>query len=276
MSQRNAFVFASYLALSTACAWAQNDNKNDEPPPGIAAGFMVKGAYGANPWRITAFDNLPLSLRTVNYGNVPYGGGGTYIFAQDQLKLHSGVIMIPLELGPTLNFKNRVELAAGGAITIAGDQSNRMQIGCYCEGSTVTYAEFNATPVRIGGFGEAAVRIKGPAWFTAEASSFPIWSNIKLRQAFSAYNSDDTLLNKHFGNYRVPITVLAGLKFCIECNREGRMMFGFSGGFAYWQNHVDSEFSDVRYPYNQRHLIVQGFIEYNAIFRRKGKKADKH
>jgi hypothetical protein len=232
---------------------------------------MVRGAYGPNPWRNTAFSNFPLSLRTVNYGNVPYGGGGTYVFAQDQLKLHSGVIMIPLELGPTLNFKNRVELAAGGAITIENNKSNRMQIGCYCVGDTVTYIEFLSTPVRIGGFGETAVRLKGPTWFTAEASSFPIWSNITVRQAFSAYNSDDTLLKKHFGNYRIPITVLAGLKFCGDCSDEGRAMFGFSAGFAYWQNHVDSEFPNVQYPHNQRHLIIQAFIEYNAIFARKAK-----
>jgi hypothetical protein len=271
MCKQNALLLLFCLALSAVLVQAQDDKENDKPPTGVTTGFMIKGAYGPNPWRNTAFSNLPLSFRTVDYGSVPYGGGGTYIFTQDQLKLHLGIIMLPLELGPTLNFGNRIEIAAGGAVTIDNNNSNRMQIGCYCVGSTVTYIEFLSTPVRVGGFGEVAVRLKGPAWFTAEASSSPFWSNITVRQAFSAYNSDDTLLKTHFASYRVPVTVLAGLKFCGDCNRGGRSMFGFSAGFGYWQNRVDSEFVGVQYPQNQRHLIIQGFLEYNAIFARKAK-----
>ncbi|MFZ0774670.1 MAG: hypothetical protein WCA49_14700 [Candidatus Sulfotelmatobacter sp.] len=259
------------LGFSVSVILAQETTQDENPSQSLVWGFMIKGAYAPNPWRTTTFGNLPVSLRTVNYGNTPYAPTGSYTFDQSQLKLHSGALIIPVELGPAFNFGRHLELAAGGTIVFDNNLSNSMQIGCYCEGSTVTYEKFLTTPVRIGGFGEIATHVKGKTWLTAEASSSPIWSNIVLKQAFSAYNTEYVLLKQQVGNYRVPLTVLAGVKFCGDCDRENRYMYGFSAGFAYWQNHFNSEFSGVVYPHGQRFLVIQGFLEYQAIFARKKK-----
>ena len=126
--------FVLLFCLSTSVAALAQDvpGEDESPPVGITTGFMIKGGYAANPWRSTIFSNLPASLRTVNYGNTPYAPLEPYTFTQDQLKLHSEALMLPIELGPTLNIGNRIELAGGGAATIDNDYSNRMQLGCYC------------------------------------------------------------------------------------------------------------------------------------------------
>jgi hypothetical protein len=271
MSRKKVFFAILCFVFSEVCALAQTNQEEKERLTNIVPGFMFKLGSAPNPWRTTLFSNLPESIRTVNYGNVPYGGGGSYTFAQDQLKLHLGGEIFPIELGPTLNFRDHLEFAAGGIVTFERNRSNQMQIGCYCAGSTVTFITFNPTSVHIGAFGEASVRIKGPVWFMAEASSSPIWSNIFVRQAFSAYNSNDTLLKEHFGNFRIPLTVLAGLKFCVACYKEWHAMAGVSVGYGYWQNHVDLKFPDVQYPHNQRHLLIQAFIEHSFFFGKKKK-----
>lgn len=260
-------VAISILLAALPVAKAQ-DNQDDQPgsPSGITFGVKLKGGYAPDPWRVTEFNNLPASVTTVNYGD-----GDTYMFSQTQLKLHPAEYMLPFEFGPTISLGNRFDLAAGGQAIVAGDVSNKMQIGCYCVGSTVTYIQFVTTPVRIGMFGDASMRIKGPVWFTVGASTSPIWSNISVRQAFSAYNQESTLLKEHFGNYRVPVTVSAGMKFCGDCTKGGRGMYGFSVGIADWQNHVDAAFPGVEYPRYQHFLVVEFFLEGQTFFSKKGK-----
>lgn len=259
------------LFLALPFAWAQDSQKNDqspvEQPTGVAFGVALRLGYSSNPVGTTAFSSIPESLRTVNYGS-----GETYTFSQDQLNLHPGLMMIPIEFGPSIIFGNRFALAFGGLATVTDDTSNRMQIGCYCVGSTVTYIQLRTTPVRIGGFGEVSVRIKGRTWFTAEASSTPVWSNIVLRQGYSEYGGDKTLLQEQIANYRTPLTALAGLKFCIDCGKDAQAMLGFSAGVAYWQNHVNSTFAGIQYPPSQQFLVFEGFIEYNNFFKIKRKK----
>ncbi|MGD0976898.1 MAG: hypothetical protein ABR875_01210 [Minisyncoccia bacterium] len=250
------------FCLLAPVAWAQNAQQNDKPH-GVILGFKFKGGYAPNPWRITSYSNFPEVLRTVQYPS-----GYLSIYAIDRIKLHSGMIMIPGEFGPTLNFGNRLELAAGGMIIFNGDHSNEVQYGCYCIGSTVTYFELKSSPVRLGAFGETSVRLGGRFWLTSEAyTSFPFWMNVSLRQGYSEYGGDETLLKKQVAYYRVPMTLLGGFKICVsDCDtKEGRGMLGFSGGLAFRRNYADANIVGLQYPSNQQLPIIQVFLEYNFL-----------
>lgn len=268
MKRLQSVVTATLLAvfvLFSAQTCVGQSKKVPDQPQGVTFGVKIKGGYMPSFWRITQFTNIPENLRTVNYSD-----GSSYTFDQTQMKVHTGWL-VPVNVGPSVSFENFLELSGGGSVAYNGNTSNNMQLGCYCVGSTVTYIEMRETPVMIGGFGDLSLRLKKKIWFTAEASSYPVWGNIRLRQGFSAYGGDQTILAENIGNYRVPLMLLGGLKFCGECDGEWRGSFGFRAGVAFWQNHINQNIVGMGYPAFQQMLMIESFLDADSFFHKKKK-----
>jgi hypothetical protein len=257
------------LALSTP-VWAQDK----DPPPSqspIVFGVKIEGGYAPNYWSHLEIGNFPAEFRTVVVPNeaTRYNNAGfTHVFkpGEDNLEVKDIGWLVPLQGGLTINFFERIELSAGGLITFNPKESNRMQLGCYCVGSTVTYVEMTAATAIFGAYVDGSIRIAGPVWLNAEASFYPMWRDIAVVQGYSEYGGDYQVLKKDFGAYRIPQIVLGGLKFCPGCRNESeRYAFGFRAGYGQWETRINPQYAGMTHPEHKRIFLVQAFGEFVQI-----------
>lgn len=252
-----AFVCAFF---NQAC-FGQGTGDKSSAPRGVTLGLAFKGGYNPNFWHFSKFEGFPESLRKVKYPS-----GGSYTLDQGQIRMRDGWLL-PFGIGPKLNFNNRVEIGAGGVMAFNQSRSGRLQVGCYCVGSTVTYAEITTSPITFGEYGNASVRVKGPVWLTVEASSYSLWRNLNFRQGYSEYGGDDTLLKQSIGSHRIPLTLLGGFKMCVDCDQGSQIYFGIRGGMGYWENKINPDFNSINYQSRSSSIMFEAFLEGNKVWK---------
>lgn len=256
----NALVFALLMIASPVQA-QQDEEKKADHLEGISFGFKIKGGFEPNFWTKMSLGNFPDKLRTIDFG---FGPSQISKFEQHGADLRIGDL-IPIHLGLTLNFGNRVQLSGGGAITF--NPISTMECDTDPCGNFFDFFEVSTTSgAIIGGFSEASVRVGGPFWFTTEVSSYPIWNGINFRQGRHALDDlNPTLPDQSLGAHRIPLIALAGFRFCGACDKDSRAGFGFLAGFAFMQNRMNPEFAGINYSPRQKMFVVEAFMEENIF-----------
>lgn len=247
-------VIATLLLACSANGQVQSEKTTETQ----AASFGWKGklGYSPMPWHRMSLSNIPESLRTVQEKN----GYVNKPFDNNPLDWNPK-LMLSLHVGPVLNFKNRLLISGGGAVSLHDEGNHQFQYGCYCVGSSVTYMHIMPGLVLPGVFGEASVRTKGSFWLAAEATYFPIWRNIDIRHGYSAYNQDETLKRISTGSFRVPFLGLAGVKICAACDDEFHGYITIMGGVSTWKMRMKPEFSGIQYPSKTKVYMIQVGLE---------------
>lgn len=239
---------------------AQFNDPNEGKPTGVTLGIKSKIGWMQDFKHEALFSNLPANLRTVRYSP---GDTYAYYFPDNTMLYHYRGLLV-FNIGPSLNFGDRVEMSFGGTTNLGSSRSNNQQIGCYCSGSTVTYLQIYKTNAGAGLYGDVSVRLKDVVWFTSEVSTYPTWGNITFRQGFSAYGGDDTLMKTNIGNYRTRLVLLSGIKFA-GSDKSMRGAFGFRGGIVMGENRLNSAAGGTVFPHIEKSIVLDIFIEGNFL-----------
>ncbi|MEJ0021767.1 MAG: hypothetical protein WDN47_04300 [Candidatus Doudnabacteria bacterium] len=267
MEKWSSALVVALLMIAPPVSAQQDEEKKVDHPEGVTIGFKMKGGLQPVLWAKNVFGNFPENLTT-------------FVFVQGGSFKDDGVnftlrptYQVPLQFGPTLNFGNRIQIAAGPAFSFRSGTSD-----IYCEGggecgSFYDYFELSTAAANIGVFAEASVKVAGPIWFTTEVSSYGLWRDINFSQGRHALDDlKPSLPEQTIGSYRVPLIALAGFRFCGDCDKDSRAGYGFLAGFSYGETRMEPGYTNIQYSQKQKVFIFEFFLEEN-IFNWAGRKS---